>query len=455
MLISCSDRPSKLPTSKNFNLAAHKGIWRSIGYGYLLEITELGMVLYDIDKLNCYKKPISSANISAQMTFFKSVGNMITISVSENSTRYNFTKLKGNLFKYCKINSTSSIINNFDYFTNIMSTHYAYFDLYQINWQKQIIEARAKIHNGTSKPALFKILSSMLHGLNDAHLSLNAEIDGKSFSFKTGYSKYLRPALDIAFSLQTKFKSDRKFRRYWFEKHKKNIIGKILSGQNYTSFNDRIMWGKVDNIGYINIFGMTGFSDNGTLENEIKHAKNAINEIMNRLKSSKAIIVDISTNSGGFDELGLLFASHFTRKQIYAYSKVAVGAEKLTQKIYIKPALDNLYLGEIFLITSDHTVSAAETFTLAMRAIKNVTHIGEITRGAFSDILDKPLPNGWELGLSNEIYRDVNGINWEGKGIPPSLILPIFRDKNIFMSHQKAINKIILMIKKTNEVIYF
>ena len=33
--------------------------------------------------------------------------------------------------------------------------------------------------------------------------------------------------------------------------------------------------------------------------------------------------------------------------------------------------------------------------------------------------MEKQLPNGWEYGLSNEIYETMDGTNYENIGIPP------------------------------------
>jgi carboxyl-terminal processing protease len=84
------------------------------------------------------------------------------------------------------------------------------------------------------------------------------------------------------------------------------------------------------------------------------------------------------------------------------------------------------YLGPVYLVTSDVTVSAGEVFTLYMRALPNVTHVGATTRGALSDMIEKPLPNGWSLALACEIYRDPAGENYEVRGIPPKVPFEVF-----------------------------
>ena len=78
----------------------------------------------------------------------------------------------------------------------------------------------------------------------------------------------------------------------------------------------------------------------------------------------------------------------------------AYGAQGVEpQPFHVEPSKRARYLGPVYLLTSDVTLSAAEVFALYMRALPNVIHVGETTRGAFSDMIEKPLPNGWTLSL--------------------------------------------------------
>ena len=92
------------------------------------------------------------------------------------------------------------------------------------------------------------------------------------------------------------------------------------------------------------------------------------------------------------------------------------------------PVTDRLVLIEQFvvLLTSTGTTSGAEVFTLAMRALPQVTLIGEPTQGAISDKLQKQLTNGFEVGLSNEYYLSPEGDWFESAGIPVAVEVPQF-----------------------------
>ena len=51
-------------------------------------------------------------------------------------------------------------------------------------------------------------------------------------------------------------------------------------------------------------------------------------------------------------------------------------------------------------------------------AYPNIKRIGSNTEGIFSSTLDKKLPNGWAYEFSNEVYTDLEGNNYENRGIP-------------------------------------
>jgi C-terminal processing protease CtpA/Prc len=72
-------------------------------------------------------------------------------------------------------------------------------------------------------------------------------------------------------------------------------------------------------------------------------------------------------------------------------------------------------------LTSPLCVSAGEVLALAMRALPQAVIMGQPTAGMLSDNLVKPLPNGWTLSLSNEVYMSCDGQVFEGRGIVPDV----------------------------------
>lgn len=120
--------------------------------------------------------------------------------------------------------------------------------------------------------------------------------------------------------------------------------------------------------------------------------------------------------------------------------------------IYVEPYKGSddkgaTYTKPVYLVISDITVSAAEIFVLCMKDLPRVKTIGKPTRGALSDILGKSLPNGWDFGLSNEIYLDSSGVCFEAKGIPPNIPMTILDPTKPDLGHAEVILEIAKSIK--------
>lgn len=111
---------------------------------------------------------------------------------------------------------------------------------------------------------------------------------------------------------------------------------------------------------------------------------------------------------------------HYRERGFVAKKAVANGDWTALQDISIE-GRSNAYQGPVYLLTSRNTISAAETFSLAMRELPQVTLVGTRTYGSLSDSLGRMLPNGWIVSLSNEIYQSPAGEVFEAKGIAPDV----------------------------------
>ena len=67
-----------------------------------------------------------------------------------------------------------------------------------------------------------------------------------------------------------------------------------------------------------------------------------------------------------------------------------------------------------------------------------VVRIGENTQGVFSDMLLRALPNGWVFALPNEVVRTASGEIFEGPGIPPGRIVPVFEAADVAAGRDPA-----------------
>ena len=63
------------------------------------------------------------------------------------------------------------------------------------------------------------------------------------------------------------------------------------------------------------------------------------------------------------------------------------------------------------------------------------------------------MPNGWEYGLSNEVYTGIDQTNYEAVGIPPNHHINYSRDEGEFYnSLSKELNNVDKAIEKVIEI---
>jgi C-terminal processing protease CtpA/Prc len=95
---------------------------------------------------------------------------------------------------------------------------------------------------------------------------------------------------------------------------------------------------------------------------------------------------------------------------------------------FVEPTGKNQYTKPVVLLTTRKTGSAGETFTLAMREISGVIHMGDTTYGAFSDNPRRELANGWIYSISVGDFRAADGKSYEGTGIAPQRVIKNSRE---------------------------
>ncbi len=420
---------------------AIQGVWQSLGYGHVLSVKGGKKQLYDFTANHCYQQALSSREIDAMLTDLTWLDEQ-TISghIEGGITSYKFKRIH-RIPEHCTQAKGSHVLA-LQYFIELMETHYAYFDLYEVDWSQRSQQLQAGLHAGLSDQEAWELMLVSLEGIKDAHFYVAAEVSGAERLQQLGHSRTLRPALDLAFAGQNDTKDPRQFRRDWHARYKKHIETQVLqAGFDYAA-NDKLLWGRVGKLGYINLLRMMDLSRSGRLQEDVNTFKKHMDQIMTALQDTSALVIDVTTNSGGHDEIGLLMTGYFITQPTWVYSKYAHDAGLPPQQIEAVPQ-QRQYNKPVYVLTSDHTVSAAETFVMAMKKLPQVTHVGAATRGAFSDVLDKTLPNGWATGLSNEVYLDTNGKSWEGRGLQPDWQLPVFAGPDIEVSHVNALKTLL------------
>ena len=197
-----------------------------------------------------------------------------------------------------------------------------------------------------------------------------------------------------------------------------------------------------NNVGYIHI---EGFSDLP------KYLKEPMNNILNSLKETNGIVIDVRGGYGGEDLAGQYIAGCFTNNTIpYMKTRVKSGTGKddftAFESWNIKPEGDFQYLKPIVVLTHRFTISARETYCLAMKVLPQVTFVGDTTSGAFSNQINRELPNGWGYSLSIGEWVDENGVSYEGIGLAPNIVIQN-KKQDVLNGKDEALEKAIEILK--------
>jgi hypothetical protein len=368
------------------------GIWQMHGYGRVLDISPERLLTYDITDVSCVRRK------EAEYDRITRSADRFTAFETGGITRYSFERLAA-LPDRCREASSQPVLDpvlNFWVLWHALRENYAFFELRRVSWDDMYARFRPRITASTTRESLFAIFSEMLAALNDGHVSLEA--DGRSFSSGRFHAPYDSTSLD-AF-----------------------IVHDVLKDKARHGANGNLTWGWVSpGVGYVNVASM--YLGSMPLPTQIALTDQAMSQVIADLGRAKALIVDARFNTGGYDAIALRIIGYLTRERRLAFTKKAVEGSDYTdpQEIYFEPQGKRQFTGPVYYLQSDNTVSAGEIFSLAMMARPNVVRVGTPTYGIFSDALAKKLPNGWTVGVSNEIYVAVDGNVYEGRGVPPNI----------------------------------
>ena len=335
--------------------------------------------------------------------------------------------------------TNSNSLANFDSMWQTLNEHYAFFDQRAVDWTELRERYRSQLHTDSTEVQLYTVLKALLAELADSHVQLEQPESLAQVLQQTRAA----PANPSNFELTQRAQAA--------------IISRYVS--NARSVNaGMVRWGKIDpKVGYLQLNAMLMLADYGLADveplqeffgryfeiaetvtyqyrDEVAGAERIMRQVLDDLKETKALIIDLRFNGGGKDEAALTFLRPLIDEPTRVFNKKARTAEGFTPPnwVTLQPLMPR-YRGRVYLLTSVRTASAAEIMVMASLSLPQVTRIGGATEGVFSDTLDKRLPNGWNYTLSNEVYTAADGRQFEGQGIEPDHRLPYSREPRVFL----------------------
>ena len=278
---------------------------------------------------------------------------------------------------------------NFEILWREFDRHYAFFLDKNIDWQAVHDEYAPRISTSTSSPELYRLVTEMLQGLQDIHVTLVAP----------GIGRWSYDALRNSpanYSGQT-------ISRYLRTGSTQGRAGHMYHGTT------------LEGLGYIRI---RDFSGAGWVAD--------IDRAVAALYDAPGLIIDVRDNGGGTDLLSDPIAGRFAdRKRVIERVRYRNGPahDQFTDWIdrYVEPAGARRYTKPVVVLTNRRVVSTAEGFVLSLRALPHVTVVGDTTAGGSGNPIARELPNGWSFRLSRWQTLTPEGTSYEGVGLAPDV----------------------------------
>ena len=324
-------------------------------------------------------------------------GGVITVDLVGPTTDYRLVPLASPLT--CDSDEADTLLA----LDEVFATHYPFFDQRGFDWASAMTELR----DAGDTDSFDEVFAELLVELGDGHTTFEGlDIDPDLDSFGL-------PGITTLDDLDTAIGAE--FDRVLAS------VGDITADETGS-----VAWGRLDaDTGYLIMVAFEGISGTeGDPLADLAALRAALDQAVADLGDVDRLVIDMRFNGGGYEDLATTAAGYFVDEATPGYRKWAhAQPDAFVQTVVIEPEAA-FFDGQIAVVTSPITASAAEAFTLAMVEVADAAVIGNPSFGEFSDAIDWVLPNGTEFTLSMENYTDLTGINHEATGIPVDIPAP-------------------------------
>lgn len=435
------------------------GEWLTDGYGDLVEFQGDSLRGYEITTLSCIpsakatrKTEASDAN---ETVFVSDDGGTFRISRAtsedarwlheDGSVSSILLRRTGSRPEPCGQPLADAPLTNYRVFWETFAEQYPFFALRHMDWVAVDKRFRPQVTPDTKPEELFRVFSEMLDPLHDAHTFIHAKSIQKRFhGFRPSADPMQKKnAARIAEIIETRY-----IRSGLHDFCNKQLQFGLLRSSPHAALSDSESGGETHGIGYLRIHSFSDYSNDREFLKQLDALEAALDDIFRNSAKLAGLVIDVRINGGGSDVFGISMASRLATEEYLAYAKVIRNDIRdpdhrtPPQQVIVHVSQRPGFRGPVVLLTSADSVSAAETFTMAvLDRDPHVVRVGSNTQGVFSDVLGRKLPNGWTFGLPNEIYLTKDGKAFDGTGVPPDIEVPIFPMEDLTNGRDSALDK--------------
>ena len=432
------------------------GTWRSLGYNKLFCFSAQDFSLTDLSQISSVEAARGTLSQFSEV-FDRCVldpAGRLSLFARGGITRYLFERKSGLPVQNINPGDCNNPKFIFEVFWRYFQENYAFFDLRGLDWEEVYRSFRPKINAFTLPDELLEVLTSILVTLNDSHATLVAA--GREISTRKPHA--------LVRQWQAEFHSSEFLSLYplGIPRLCAYLQDALLNGQGKWALGRQMLWGWLrPGIGYLALFSLMdifgGFDQLhfGGFEvanlDYLDRLEKAMDQMVAELAPAQGLVIDMRFNLGGHDAAAFAVAGHFTEQRRLALTKKAyqshdtkanlASAFTPSQDIYIEPGSTSRYMGPLVVLTSPATASAAEVLLYCMLALPQARLVGEPSRGVLSDMLLMGLPNGWKTSLSNEVYTACDGICYEGRGVQPHILMPVFHPDDFYTGLKEPVDQ--------------
>src|SRR5262245_6540289 len=145
------------------------------------------------------------------------------------------------------------------------------------------------------------------------------------------------------------------------------------------------------------------------------------------LGNADALIIDLRYNSGGMPGIGMLLCSYLFDRPVHLHlSEWRENAGTRVEQFWTQAYVPGRRLAHqpVFILTSERTISAAESFAYGLQAIGRARIVGEVTAGGGHAGAEVRIAEHFAAFIpTGRAVNPITKANWEGSGIQPDVVV--------------------------------